>query len=1097
MAFQGYSQTSQSNGILEEVTLQLKWFHQFQFAGYYMAVEKGYYRDIGLRVNLKPGGPKTNVNEEVLSGRAEFGILASELIQKRVKGEPLVLLAVVMQHSIRALISLADSQIHSPSDLIGRTIMLNANEQTEFLAMLNAEGISSESIKIIPKNKQAIEKLINKEIAAMNGSIANQPYIFAEKGIAVNLIRPITYGIDFYGDSIFTSEDEVEQHPERVRAFRKASLKGWAYAMGHIDETVGIITDTYNQQKSREQLQYEARALRKLILPDLVELGHINPQRIDRIAQIYNETSIIPSAYSLKGFIYDPEDKTYSTWIWRIVYFGVFVIVSFTLGLIILLFLNFQLKKIVNRRTADLLSGNERLRNEITERKQAEKALQESQHKLSAHIKSTPMGVMEINNDFMITSWNPGAEKIFGYSAEEVIGKSSFDILVPDYEYDVVKKIHLSENPRVSDQVNDNKTKDGQIITCHWFNTPMLDVDGRVLGLTAVCQNITDQIKAEQVLEKRILALTRPLDDTRNVLFGDLFNLDDIQIIQDDFARATGVASIITQLNGVPITAPSNFSRLCNDIIRKTDKGQVNCHKSDATIGRFNPDGPNIQPCMSCGLWDAGAAISVGGKHIANWLIGQVRDETQSEKSVRAYAYEIGVSETEMVNAFYEVPVMSRDNFEKIARALFTLANQISTAAFQNVQQARFISDRKQAENALRDSEEKYRTVIENANESIIILQGYEFKFINPKTCELTGYSEQELLSKPFLELIHPDDRKTINDNYFSRQSGEILNETYLIRVIGKQGYMTWVEVKPVIINWAGEIAILCFISDITARRQAEEVLLKSRDLLETEVKARTIAYKKAKEEAELANELKTEFLANMSHELRTPMHHILAYSKNGLEKINKVKKEKLQHYFSQIRISGVRLMSLINDLLDLSKLEAGRMDFELIKTDLALLVGNLISEFSPVAKEKSIDFQLKKSELLTTVLCDELKIGQVLRNLISNALKFTTIGKSISISFDLEELPDRRKRTGEKITPALVVRVKDEGAGIPESELETIFDKFIQSSRTKTRAGGTGLGLSICREIINAHHGKIWAENNSTGGATFSFVLPYDQAVV
>jgi two-component system sensor histidine kinase ChiS len=163
-------------------------------------------------------------------------------------------------------------------------------------------------------------------------------------------------------------------------------------------------------------------------------------------------------------------------------------------------------------------------------------------------------------------------------------------------------------------------------------------------------------------------------------------------------------------------------------------------------------------------------------------------------------------------------------------------------------------------------------------------------------------------------------------------------------------------------------------------------------------------------------------------------------------------------------------------------------------KIDLALILADLTTEFSTVIKNKSIHFEIKKTKLSTFILCDDMKINRVLRNLISNAIKFTPPDKSIVTSFNLEKLPSGKRRTDKKTIPALIVKIKDEGVGIPEGELETIFDKFIQSSKTKTGAGGTGLGLSICKEIIEQHHGKIWAENNPDGGATFSFMLPYEQ---
>jgi ligand-binding sensor protein len=141
--------------------------------------------------------------------------------------------------------------------------------------------------------------------------------------------------------------------------------------------------------------------------------------------------------------------------------------------------------------------------------------------------------------------------------------------------------------------------------------------------------DITDRKRAEEALEKRIVALTRPLEETEGIAFEDLFNLEEIQRLHDQFAHACGVASIITHPDGTPITKPSNFCRLCEDIIRRTDKGIKNCYYSDSVIGRYNSDGPTVQPCLSGGLWDAGTSIGVGGRHIANWLIGQVRNETQ------------------------------------------------------------------------------------------------------------------------------------------------------------------------------------------------------------------------------------------------------------------------------------------------------------------------------------------------------------------------------------------------------------------------------------------------------------------------------------
>lgn len=241
-----------------------------------------------------------------------------------------------------------------------------------------------------------------------------------------------------------------------------------------------------------------------------------------------------------------------------------------------------------------------------------------------------------------------------------------------------------------------------------------------------------------------------------------------------------------------------------------------------------------------------------------------------------------------------------------------------------------------------------------------------------------------------------------------------------------------------------------------------------------------------AKQQAEMANIAKSEFLSNISHELRTPMHHILNYSQLGIRKINNITKDKIKHYFSQIRKTGDRLMVLLNDLLDLSKLESGKMDYKMDIYSLRTIVDEVSSELQPLSDEKSITIVIDSEEIATEVYCDDFRISQVLQNLLSNAIKFTPEGKSIRISFEQEKVLLEHS-SGQ----ALKVMIKDQGIGIPENELNAVFDKFIQSTRTRTGAGGTGLGLAICAEIIKAHGGRIWVTNNDEGGATFSFLIP------
>jgi PAS domain S-box-containing protein len=183
-----------------------------------------------------------------------------------------------------------------------------------------------------------------------------------------------------------------------------------------------------------------------------------------------------------------------------------------------------------------------------------------------------------------------------------------------------------------------------------------LDTEGKAVRVVGAHTEITEHKRTAEALEKRIVALTRPLEDAESISFEDLFNLSDIQYLQDLYAEAFGVGALITRPDGTPITQPSNFTALCSQFIRNTEKGSKNCNFSDSLIGRHNPDGPNIQPCLSAGLCNAGASITVGGRHIANWLIGQVRNENQKEEEIMAYARELGADESAFRAAYRQVP---------------------------------------------------------------------------------------------------------------------------------------------------------------------------------------------------------------------------------------------------------------------------------------------------------------------------------------------------------------------------------------------------------------------------------------------------------
>ncbi|VAW54149.1 hypothetical protein MNBD_GAMMA05-1525 [hydrothermal vent metagenome] len=251
------------------------------------------------------------------------------------------------------------------------------------------------------------------------------------------------------------------------------------------------------------------------------------------------------------------------------------------------------------------------------------------------------------------------------------------------------------------------------------------------------------------------------------------------------------------------------------------------------------------------------------------------------------------------------------------------------------------------------------------------------------------------------------------------------------------------------------------------------------------------------REKAELANHAKSEFLANMSHELRTPMHAILGFSSLGGSKINSATNEKISGYFLRINESGQRLLYLLNDLLDLSKLEAGRMDFNFQVNNLQTSIDVVVEELTPLFMERSLTVDIEPASISTIAQFDNEKIDQVIRNLLSNAIKFTPDNMSVMIYFEESVLYENKDDENTSAIPAVSVSIVDQGTGIPEGELETVFEKFVQSTITDTGAGGTGLGLTISKEIIEGHRGSITAVNSlGEGGAIFTFTLPRQQFV-
>ena len=677
-------------------------------------------------------------------------------------------------------------------------------------------------------------------------------------------------------------------------------------------------------------------------------------------------------------------------------------------------------------------------------------------------------------------------------------------------------------------------------------------------------------------------------DPLNNIQFSDIFNLEEIQHLQDLFADVNGVASIITTTDGKPITTPRNFTRLCSNIIRKTEKGLSNCYRSDAEIGKQNSSGPIVQPCLSCGLLDAGASITVGGKHIANWLIGQVLNDNVNEQRMLQYADEIGVSRTDLLEALHEVPVMSAERFNNVAKLLFAFANELSTKAYSNLRlkiqvtekekaneflkksEERFqllfnkaplsyesldinghfievnqhwldtlgytreevigkwfgdflpsayqeafrklfpifksegkihsefemvhkngkllfiafdgeighdlngkfmqthcilqdITKRKCAEQALKDSERKYRKLVENSPDAIVIYVDGKIVLVNKSGLHLMAAgSPEELIGKSVIEFVHADYLELIIGRMTEVRKDAVvlpLAEEKFTRLDGSEIY---VEVKSMSIRFDNKPAVQMIIRDITERKRVEaEIQSKNEELLKVNVE-------------------KDRFFSIIAHDLRGPLCGFKELTNLMADSSLDISSKEFHKLALLMQNSATNVFCLLENLLEWSRTQRGLTKFVpellLLCSAISETLIYLIEEANK--KDIMIDFEIPED---LYVFADKNMLESIIRNLVSNAVKFTPKSGRITVSACL----DAHK--------LVTISIRDTGIGLTKEMITNLFRFDVKTNRKGTEGEySTGLGLTICKDFIEKHGGKLLIESEERRGSVFIVSLPY-----
>jgi PAS domain S-box-containing protein len=564
-------------------------------------------------------------------------------------------------------------------------------------------------------------------------------------------------------------------------------------------------------------------------------------------------------------------------------------------------------------------------------------------------------------------------------------------------------------------------------------------------------------------------------DDTYR--FEDYFDMEAIQQIQDAFSEATSVASVITDLDGSPITRPSRFCRLCNDIIRKTPKGLKNCMHSDASFSTKNPLKPILRPCLSGGLWDGGTSFYVGERHIANWIIGQVRCPPLNDERIKKYAHEIGADEDEFMEALKDVPVMSHEQFLNVCNVLCLIANQISILAYKNFLQARAIVHLKVAGAALRESEERFRQLSEFTFEAIFIHHEGEILTTNKAGQRMFGYSQKEFAGLNIDDLADPSFRSEVRE-HTSKNRKFRFNANFRCR----DGQMLICEIQQRDIIFQGEKVSVCVIRDITERveseRQAKE---KKQQLIQADkMVSLGILVSGMAHEINNPNSFMTLNLP-LVEEIWNDITPVLEdyYHENGEFLAGGLEYSELRNFIpdllSRMQEGASRISGIVNSLKDYSRPQPGDLMWEVDLTD---VINNSLRLLENLIRQKTVNFEIELAESLPAVLGNSQRLSQVLINLLVNSCEaLTDRNQGIHLSSKYN-----------KYSKQVDIIVRDEGIGIAKEHLSNITDPFFT---TKRDSGGTGLGLSVSSSIVQEHGGELEFSVNPGGGTVARFSIP------
>lgn len=1110
---------------LERVTLQLKWQHQFQFAGYYAALEKGFYRAAGLEVEMRernPGEPRPL--DTLLAGVADYAVEGTNGLISRIKGAPLVALAAIFQQSPAVVFALESADLHTPQEMVGKRLMSLDGSDIELRAMLFLEGVAYEQIDRIPTTHD-INSLQKGETDLYSGYLTNDPHFLEQQKIDYSIINPVNYGVNFYGDFLFTSEQEVAEHPFRVELFRDATLKGWQYAIDHPEEIVDLILRKYTQRKSREHLLYEAQETIKLISSDATSIGHLNPGRVEQMAKVLKQLGEVEQVIRLPGFIYAAEEGEHLsikelTWLRqkpkvRVLAGQIPPLMSADNGryqgilvdYLALLTSRYGIQfEYVSTSWANALATVGTVSGPDLFPLIREGVELRDRMVFSAPLVSSPTTIFTRDKKAFVG----GIEDLFGqkvavskdglvqsllkknYPQIDVVAVASiqqeFELLAAG-EVDAVVECLLLGSYAAKDLglTNIKVAAPVQLLTDEHVMGVRKDWPELVSLLNRVLSTMTAQEHAQ--IRQRWMSMRYEYGMTKQEIFQWLL---------------LGVTVLV---GGALLFGLWNW-RLQKEVKRR--------EKSEAAMFKSFQQFQHLVQAIPHGI------IEVDPQRRLTYcnppfveMLGYESQELLGKKLVD----QVAVPDRPLLEKMF-AEQGEEDRHQTIQLQLLDKQGQPCHAqldcdlgqiseAQEQVLIVTDLSRQEAVEKALQQTEEIFRNTIEHAQVGIVYgdFTGH-FIRINPFFAQMLGYSINELQRMSFAEITHPEDLPASKEMVEKLKQEGVGSASVIKRYRKKDGSFVWGLVAVSLLqDQEQKQRLVAVIQDIDqlkrqqlevegVTKNLEQVVLKRTYELESQVaeveelnraflnmtEDLQESYDKLEDKSTEVDEINRElesFAYSVSHDLRAPLRHAQGFAEILQDSSKNELSEKNQNLLATIIQSTERMGRLIDDLLVFSRSGRSKLTFRSVET--ALVVKEAISGLTDMNVGREIDWQVDE---LPVVTGDLAALRQVFSNLLENSVKYTGQKGRAEITVTCSHKEEE-----------LVFCVQDNGVGFDPAFSHKLFGVFSRLHRAD-EFEGTGIGLANVKRIVKRHGGQVWAESDGKTGAKFYFSLPAIQGV-